>query len=62
MTGGGGVLCGPLCVALAEIGLKVPVLDVDVAAAQKVPGDIKAAGRQAMALEADVLSRADDDS
>jgi len=59
VTGGGGVLCGALSVALAEIGLRVAVLDVDVAAAQKVAGDVKAAGGQAMALEADVLSRAD---
>ncbi len=57
VTGGGGVLCGAMSRALAKAEVKVAVLDILPEAAQKVVDDITAGGGEAMAVEADVLSR-----
>ena len=57
VTGGGGVLCGAMSRALAKAGVKVAVLDIFPEAAQKVVDDIVAAGGEAIAVKADVLSR-----
>lgn len=57
VTGGGGVLCGTICRALAEVGMKVAVLDIDLQAARRVTDEIAAHGDQAIAIEADVLSK-----
>ena len=57
VTGGGGVLCRTMCLALAACGVKVAVLDLSVEAAQKVVDEIGAAGGQAMAVPCDVLSQ-----
>lgn len=57
VTGGGGVLCGAMCRALGQVGVKVAVLDLDEEAAQKVVGDIRAASGEAAVIQADVLSK-----
>ena len=55
VTGGGGVLCGDFAKALARQGVKVAVLDLNEAAAQKVVDEITAAGGEALAVPCNVL-------
>lgn len=55
VTGGGGVLCSGFSKDLAALGVKVAVLDLNEAAAQKVVDEIKAAGGEAMAVGCNVL-------
>lgn len=55
VTGGGGVLCGDFAKALARQGVKVAVLDLNEAAAQKVVDEITAAGGKAIAVGCNVL-------
>ena len=55
VTGGGGVLCGDFAKALARQGVKVAVLDLNEAAAQKVVDEITAAGDEAIAVGCNVL-------
>lgn len=57
VTGGGGGLCGAMCRALGETGVTVAVLDINLEAAYRVADDIRAASGQAVAIEADVLSK-----
>ena len=57
ITGGGGVLCGTFARGLAKAGARIAVLDILPEAAQKVAQDIAAAGGEAVAIQADVLSR-----
>jgi NAD(P)-dependent dehydrogenase (short-subunit alcohol dehydrogenase family) len=57
VTGGGGVLCAVICRGLARAGAKVAVLDLMEPAAQRVAEEITAAGGEAMAAKADVLSK-----
>ena len=57
-TGGGGVLVGAMARALGKIGAKIAILDIVEEAAQKVAGDILAAGGEAIGIKADVLDRA----
>jgi NAD(P)-dependent dehydrogenase (short-subunit alcohol dehydrogenase family) len=57
VTGGGGILCRTMCLALASQGVKVAVLDLSAEAAQKVVDEIGAVGGDAMALKTDVLNR-----
>ena len=56
VTGGGGVLCRTMCLALAASGIKVAVLDLSAEAAQKVADEINADGGQALAVPCDVLN------
>jgi NAD(P)-dependent dehydrogenase (short-subunit alcohol dehydrogenase family) len=58
VTGGGGVLCSTLSRALADVGVKVAVLDIVPAAAEAVVAEIKAAGGEALAVTCDVLDKA----
>jgi len=58
VTGGGGVLCGAMSRALGRVGVKVAVLDLFEEAAQRVAGDIVAAGGEAIAVRCDVLDKA----
>ena len=58
LTGGGGVLCGALSRALGRLGVKIAVLDLFPAAAQKVAADIRVAGGQAIAVQCNVLDKA----
>ena len=55
VTGGGGVLCGDFAKALARQGVKVAVLDLNEAAAQKVADEITAEGGAAIAVGCNVL-------
>lgn len=55
VTGGGGVLCGDFAKALARLGVKVAVLDLNEAAAQKVADEITAEGGTAIAVGCNVL-------
>ncbi|MBN1249156.1 MAG: SDR family oxidoreductase [Anaerolineae bacterium] len=57
VTGGGGVLCSTLSQALAEVGVKVAVLDIIPAAAEAVVAEVKAAGGTAIAVACDVLDK-----
>ncbi|MBT3290184.1 MAG: SDR family oxidoreductase [Victivallales bacterium] len=57
VTGGGGVLCGCMAKALAECGAKVAILDLRKDAADKVAGEIKAAGFEATGFACSVLER-----
>jgi len=57
VTGGGGVLCSTLSVALATQGVKVAVLDLMEDAAKAVVDDIEAEGGEGMAVTADVLNK-----
>jgi len=57
VTGGGGVLCGAMSVALAQQGAAVAVLDLSEEAAQKVVDRIQAGGDRAIAVPGNVLSK-----
>lgn len=57
VTGGGGVLCGDFAKALARQGVKVAVLDLNEAAAQKVADEITENGGKAIAVGCNVLEK-----
>ena len=57
VTGGGGVLCGDFAKALARQGVKVAVLDLNEAAAQKVADEITENGVTAIAVGCNVLEK-----
>ena len=57
VTGGGGVLCGDFAKTLAKQGVKVAVLDLNEAAAQKVADEIVKDGGTAIAVGCDVLEK-----
>ena len=57
ITGGGGVLCSGFAKTLAEQGVKVAVLDINLGAAQRVADEINACGGTAIALSCDVLNK-----
>ena len=57
VTGAGGVLCAMFARALAQSGAKVAVLDLNEEAAQKVAGEITAAGGTAKAYKCNVLDK-----
>lgn len=57
VTGGGGVLCGDFAKALACQGVKVAVLDLNEAAAQKVADEITENGGTAIAVGCNVLEK-----
>ena len=58
VTGGGGVLCRALCLALGQLQVKVVVMGQTVEKAQKVADEITAQGGQALAISCDVLNAA----
>jgi NAD(P)-dependent dehydrogenase (short-subunit alcohol dehydrogenase family) len=55
ITGGGGVLCSSMAVALAEKGAKVAVLDLRLENAERVANEIKNKGGQAVGIDCNVL-------
>jgi len=57
VTGGGGVLCGAMSLALGRVGVKVAVLDLFVEAAQRVVNQIVAEGGEAIAVQCNVLDK-----
>lgn len=62
VTGGGGGIGGATCRRFAAEGARVAVLDMNLAAAQKVAADINAAGGQAAAFACDITDRAQVDA
>ncbi|MDD3695430.1 MAG: SDR family oxidoreductase [Lentisphaeria bacterium] len=58
VTGGGGILCSGMALALAECGAKVAVLDLRKEAADKVAAKITAQGYCAIGVACNVLDRA----
>lgn len=58
ITGGGGVLGSTMAAALAKVGARIAVLDLDEVAATKVVDGIKSSGGQAIAVKCDVLNKA----
>ena len=57
VTGGGGVLCSSFCIALAERGAKVAVMDLNEDSAKAVADKINAAGGKAIGISANVLNK-----
>lgn len=57
VTGGGGVLCGAMSLALARVGVKVAVLDLFAESAQRVVDQIVAEGGEAIAVQCNVLDK-----
>lgn len=57
VTGGGGVLCAGFAKSLAKQGVKVAILDLNEAAAQKVADEISADGGVAIAVGCNVLEK-----
>ena len=57
VTGGAGVLCAQLCLILASNGVKVGILDINLRAAEKLAGEIRQSGGQALAVLCDVCNK-----
>jgi NAD(P)-dependent dehydrogenase (short-subunit alcohol dehydrogenase family) len=58
ITGGGGVLCSAMAMALGQVGAKVAVLDLAEAAAAKVADKINSTGNRAITVKCNVLDKA----
>lgn len=58
VTGGGGVLCSAMALALAKAGVQVAVLDLRPEPAQAVADAIARESGEALALQCDVLDKA----
>ena len=59
LTGAGGYLVSEMAAALAKAGVKVALLDIDLASAEKVAAKIRAEGGEAIAIRVDVTVKAD---
>jgi NAD(P)-dependent dehydrogenase (short-subunit alcohol dehydrogenase family) len=57
ITGGGGVLCGAMSRDLAQLGVKVAVLDILGDEAKKVANEIVEARSEAIGIQCDVLDK-----
>ena len=58
IIGGAGVLCGAFARALAGVGAKIALLDINKNAAQKAAEDVaKLSGAQVIGIACDVLSK-----
>jgi len=62
VTGGGGGIGGATCRRFAQEGAKVAVLDLNLEAAEKVAGAIRAEGGRAEAFRCDITDRASVDA
>ena len=62
VTGGGGGIGGATSRRFAAEGAKVAVYDMNLAAAQKIAAEIRAAGGQAAAFQCDITDRAQVDA
>ncbi len=59
LTGAGGYLVSEMAAALAKAGVKVALLDIDLAGAEKVAAKIRGEGGEAIAIKVDVTVKAD---
>lgn len=57
ITGGGGILCSTIGEALAALGAKVAILDLDWEAAQRIARKINSSGGLALGIVANVLEK-----
>lgn len=57
ITGGGGVLCSVMSKALASMGVRIAVLDLNEEVARTVADEIVASGGKAIAIKCDVLNK-----
>jgi NAD(P)-dependent dehydrogenase (short-subunit alcohol dehydrogenase family) len=57
VTGGAGILCSSISRALASMGVKVAILDINLKAAEDMAGAIMQSGGEAIGLECDVCER-----
>jgi NAD(P)-dependent dehydrogenase (short-subunit alcohol dehydrogenase family) len=57
VTGGGGILCSAMGLALAQCGAKVAILDLSEEAASRTAQNIQAMNGEALAVTCDVLSQ-----
>ena len=57
VTGGAGVLCAEMCRALAGLGAKVAILDLNLANAQKLADEIRQNGGTAIGVACNVLDK-----
>ena len=58
ITGAGGVICGVMAKEMARQGMKVALLDIMEEQAEKVAGEIREEGGDALAVQANVLDKA----
>jgi len=59
LTGAGGYLVSEMSAGFAEAGVKVALLDIDLASAEKVATKIRGEGNDAIALKVDVTGKSD---
>jgi len=57
ITGGAGVLCAEMCRALAALGAKVAILDVNLGTAEALASELQRDGKQAIGIGCDVLNK-----
>jgi NAD(P)-dependent dehydrogenase (short-subunit alcohol dehydrogenase family) len=57
VTGGAGVLCAAICHTLANAGVKIAILDLNLEAAEKLSQEIRSGGMEAFAVECNVLEK-----
>ena len=58
VTGGAGALCAAMCHALAQVGAKIAVLDLNAGAAETLESDIGSKGGEAIVVGCNVLNKA----
>jgi len=57
ITGAAGILCGEMALALADLGMKIAILDLREEAAAELAQKVKQRGGEAMAVGCNVLKR-----
>ena len=57
VTGGAGVLCAEMCRALADLGAKVAILDLNQANADKLAEELRQSGGTALGVACNVLDK-----
>jgi len=57
VTGGAGILCGNMCRFLAGRGVKVAILDKNLAAAQNLADEIRSQGGESIGIACNVLEK-----
>ena len=57
LTGAGGSLAGEMAITASQFGARTAILDISEDSAERVAENIRAKGREAIALQCDVLNR-----